>query len=594
MPRSPSHTQKIFTAQRVFTDREIPQEAFINAVHAPQSNTQYRILNFHGIGGQGKTALCEQLTLTLAQEKKQNKQLGWAKLDFEVLAQRSIANALLEIRLQLAKQCNIPFPTFDTAFARYFAFTQPGHHIHNVHPDLFKQPNSILQDAETVIGDLIDEVPGVGFLYKYGKKLSIATQNWWQRRGKEVLKGLDVMDQHKLLNALPIYLGADLYDWLFAEETGQAQQNRRLVILCDTYEALWRDQPTKTGLEAMRVDAWVRKLVEETPGVLFVLLGRDKLNWAEIDADWAADIESHLLGGLSHEDADKFLQQVPIIETDVRTAIIGGTEGLPFYLDLQVDLYEGLKQQAIQPVANDFGGKNQEILARFTDHLDEHSRRVLQIVAHARFVNEALAYQLAENFLGGKVNINFKQMTDYSFWKQEGKTWHLHALMRDYLQDRQRNDEPVLFAEIHQHLFEAYDNKLAQLAQVIDITETHKQALLEAGYHLQQQDAKKFPAWASERGGVFNNAYAWEQLAPLWEKAHEVAESLLGEIHLDTALTLNNLAGLYRAQGKYDQAEPLYLRDLRISEAKLGEDHPDVATTLNNLAGLYQAQGKYD
>ncbi|CAH1385800.1 hypothetical protein NTGM5_160021 [Candidatus Nitrotoga sp. M5] len=30
----------------------------------------------------------------------------------------------------------------------------------------------------------------------------------------------------------------------------------------------------------------------ETPGILLVTLGRDKLNWAEIDTDWAADINS--------------------------------------------------------------------------------------------------------------------------------------------------------------------------------------------------------------------------------------------------------------------------------------------------------------
>ncbi|MEO6421334.1 MAG: hypothetical protein ABIR84_01240, partial [Candidatus Nitrotoga sp.] len=300
---------------------------------------------------------------------------------------------------------------------------------------------------------MIDEVPGVGFLYKYGKKLSTATRLWWERRGKKVLKGLDVMDQHKLLTALPTYLGADLYDWLFDEKTGQVQENRRLVVLCDTYEALWRDQPTKKGLEAMRVDAWVRKLVEEAPGILFVTLGRDKLNWAEIDPDWATDIESYLLGGLSAEDADKFLEQVPIVETEVRTAIIEGAEGLPFYLDLQVDLYEGLKQQAIQPAADDFGGKHHEILARFIDHLDENSRRAIEVIANARFVDESLAYQLAEKFIGGKASINFRKLTGYSFWKQESKVWYLHVLMRDCLQDRQHNDEPKLFAEIHQYLF---------------------------------------------------------------------------------------------------------------------------------------------
>jgi tetratricopeptide (TPR) repeat protein len=68
----------------------------------------------------------------------------------------------------------------------------------------------------------------------------------------------------------------------------------------------------------------------------------------------------------------------------------------------------------------------------------------------------------------------------------------------------------------------------------------------------------------------------------------------LGERHPDVATSLNNLAGLYRAQGRYDEAEPLYRQALELSRELLGERHPDVATSLNNLAYLYQSQGRYD
>ncbi len=57
--------------------------------------------------------------------------------------------------------------------------------------------------------------------------------------------------------------------------------------------------------------------------------------------------------------------------------------------------------------------------------------------------------------------------------------------------------------------------------------------------------------------------------------------------------SLNNLAELYRAQGRYTEAESLYKRSIAISEKALGPEHPDVATSLNNLAELYSAQGRY-
>ena len=59
------------------------------------------------------------------------------------------------------------------------------------------------------------------------------------------------------------------------------------------------------------------------------------------------------------------------------------------------------------------------------------------------------------------------------------------------------------------------------------------------------------------------------------------------------AISLNNLAELYRTQGKYAEAEPLYHRSLAILEKALGPEHPDVATSLNSLAALYDTQGKY-
>ena len=59
------------------------------------------------------------------------------------------------------------------------------------------------------------------------------------------------------------------------------------------------------------------------------------------------------------------------------------------------------------------------------------------------------------------------------------------------------------------------------------------------------------------------------------------------------AISLNNLAELYRAQGRHEDVEPLHKRSLAIREKALGPEHPDVASSLNNLALLYASQGKY-
>ena len=58
------------------------------------------------------------------------------------------------------------------------------------------------------------------------------------------------------------------------------------------------------------------------------------------------------------------------------------------------------------------------------------------------------------------------------------------------------------------------------------------------------------------------------------------------------AESLNLLAVIYLAQGKYAKAEPLYRRALAILKKRVGPDHPNIVKTLNNLAELYEKIGK--
>ena len=57
-------------------------------------------------------------------------------------------------------------------------------------------------------------------------------------------------------------------------------------------------------------------------------------------------------------------------------------------------------------------------------------------------------------------------------------------------------------------------------------------------------------------------------------------------------MRLNNLANLYRDQGRYAKAEPLFKRALAIFEKALGPEHPNVAQSLENYAGLLRKTGR--
>ena len=79
----------------------------------------------------------------------------------------------------------------------------------------------------------------------------------------------------------------------------------------------------------------------------------------------------------------------------------------------------------------------------------------------------------------------------------------------------------------------------------------------------------------------------------LYRRALAASEKVLGSEHPFTLSSVNNLAASYEAQGRYREAEPLFRRALAAREKVLGSKHPDTLSSVNNLAFLYKAQGRY-
>ncbi|HEU5199018.1 MAG TPA: tetratricopeptide repeat protein, partial [Ktedonobacterales bacterium] len=80
---------------------------------------------------------------------------------------------------------------------------------------------------------------------------------------------------------------------------------------------------------------------------------------------------------------------------------------------------------------------------------------------------------------------------------------------------------------------------------------------------------------------------------PLFQRALQIREQLLGPEHLEVAASLNGLADLYRERGKQAEAEPLFKRALDLRERLLKPEDVLVAISWTNLANLYQDQGRY-
>src|SRR5262245_43712540 len=109
----------------------------------------------------------------------------------------------------------------------------------------------------------------------------------------------------------------------------------------------------------------------------------------------------------------------------------------------------------------------------------------------------------------------------------------------------------------------------------------------------QDTAAEKELRTAFDKGRALVEQGKYTEALPYYQKALELAPTVFGRDHTNTAVILNNLAILYSDMGQHAKAELLHQRSLEIREAKLGKDHPDVASTLSALAFLYSEIGQY-
>jgi len=594
-PTSPK-TAKSPSALDLFTDREQPQALFAQA-RAGLAADKHHILMFYGVGGQGKSLLCEKLRANLQAEQPRKAAWGW--LNLEQADCREPAHGLLQLRKSFGG--GVKFPAFDYAIATYWEQAYPAEDIKAALQGVVGQHedtlSTVAENAPSWLGEAVEGgVIGLG-----GK----AVKHLWKRRAQEKaerayphLRGLDRREPWDILGDLPMYLGWDLRAHLAAKKATQA------IVFIDTYEALWADKPVKAGAGSSETGAWLRRLVAESPGVLFVMAGRDKLAWDERFPrdDWGAVLNNqHLLGGLSDADADSFLRKIPVREEAIRRAIVEGAKGgqettasqqppaeqgaLPFYLDLEAKTYQKILAQGRTPRPQDFGDTYAEIIDRFLRHADKAEREILKRLSATQAFDPELFDALARHYRIHILPDAYQELTGYSFVGQGGDgRCRLHGLMREHLYAELGESERM---ELEQFLFGWHDAR-CQPASPKDITAAQETALREAVYHRDLQDAGEALDWFWARWRVFYDAARHAAIEPLNRWALRLAEERFGTGHAETAIALNNLAQLLKATNRLAEAEPLMRRALEIDEKSFGPAHPKAATRLNNLASLLQ------
>ena len=138
----------------------------------------------------------------------------------------------------------------------------------------FLQEGSLIADIITTFNDipLLGIPTKVAMLMSKGHKIY---KDWTTQKTIDDIVDMSSKESKELLEYLPVYFAEDLKSYLSIKK-------RKAILFLDTYEALHSSNNNEKAF--FQIDEWIRDiLIPSLPGVMFVILGREKLRWQEFN-----------------------------------------------------------------------------------------------------------------------------------------------------------------------------------------------------------------------------------------------------------------------------------------------------------------------
>ncbi|KAF5421211.1 MAG: Tetratricopeptide (TPR) repeat, partial [Candidatus Methanocomedens sp.] len=466
-------------ALRHFTNREKAIEMLESYLNAP-TDEKMKVLVFYGLGGIGKTALqlklCDQL-------RNDDPSIPFASFNMEKIGNKTGAyrEVLLNLRFDFERDFGIKFPRFDLCWAVIVA-----HEGGN--PEPLVRVNPALQDTFDFAACLL-EAPVSGLTGLVDKL--IRRYPTFEKRIRHVFNTEDVIrlrnmamrDDSALPGELISSFAFDLKEGLPVRE-GKACRG---ILFMDSYETLWVAREGGASAQARLLDEWVRDLIfyclHPSVGVLPVICGRDRLQWAEDNPQWQGELDQQLLGGLSAHDAQLFLSRCGIGPAPDESNITPLQEAIikccreqqqehssdefachPFYMALCAEIVQNTRDdQGNDPPPSMFSNipsaaVANELATRFFKSLNSRAMElwVSELSLTPRFDEEAaLALDDERKHHNGRAG--WDRLRGFSFMdSQDDGFYRFHKIMKDALRNKLReNDQQV----IHEWFCNYWENR---------------------------------------------------------------------------------------------------------------------------------------
>ncbi|MBR5868879.1 MAG: tetratricopeptide repeat protein [Clostridia bacterium] len=619
--RSKSNAPTI-RAARVFTDREEPRKSFWKkynqaAEELAGEESNVRVLTYYGIGGIGKSSLLRKL---MSEMDEQIQSPRYLYFDFNIYQE---SRAVLDkIKNKLEDDYKYHFPLFD--LGNYVYAKKIGEKADSLEVKQLTERSPVLSFMTSVAGNL----PIVGIATQV---LSLADQGIAMirthlKQHSRELAQIEYMEAEELYNYLP---------YLFAEDMASNLEKEKvpMVFFLDTYERVVNEL-SQVG-EPLKNDEWIRGedgLVQNIPGVLWVIAGREKLKWEKFDPDWSEALEQHILGSLSIADSDQFLTNAGVGGAELRSSLYKLTGGTPVYLDLCVDQFLRITARGEVPTIDMFGSNTYDLIERFARYMGEGQKDLIFMLSCLKLWSDELIADIAGKILPNFSLTTYEKAKEFSFIVQSDNGYYnIHQTVGEVLM----GDCPkVLKERVAESLIERFQGEIDERSFFSHSYVTAMHYVMQAGLmkYPGDEDFREFyekhlrsALMGLARAGRFDQAEGlfdalrergkkspesriralsmmdeaqldflrgrYDPEATLAMKAYELYAKLLGEDHLDTIRALSGVADILTEAPDKTRALEIDRKVWEKRKAILGDDHPDTLDAMGKVSASLSIAG---
>lgn len=425
-------------AVSAFADRVPQSVAMANALefHANRSSgnltaipDRRNVLMYFGMGGIGKTTLSDRLEDWIKGELDDPGDWGEPPDVDRIVTGRwelnnshgnlSASRLLIDLRDTLGKSQR-SWPAFDVAFASYFSSIRPGEPLPELAKTSAPVESGVVSLAQNVVHDLKDfssdlELDYANLLVGAGgsllrsaiKVLRVAAQRHKAfKHAPQLDRLLDRCSREPSPENQMPHLVPQIMSMLTLDMNALPVGRRPVpVIFIDHFEKV-QTPGRRLGEELLNA------CIQALPGVLFVIAGRNRMDWDATsrhdlpragESAWPGlvkgaidDPRQHLIGSLSDEDTRSVVTQRGEIEgialePAVVEAIVTATKGWPIHIDAVATYIRNVAAEGRQICVEDVRGDLTRVVERLVEDLPDDETKALQAACLLPFFDTALA-----------------------------------------------------------------------------------------------------------------------------------------------------------------------------------------------------------